>query len=83
MRAAQDDHGHQPVPLDLALRVEALESLLVEKGLVDPAALDGLIDNYEPKVPGLAPVWYRSGPYRRSRAVIDPRGLLRYVDSPA
>jgi len=62
MRAAQVDHGHQPVPSELALRVEALESLLVEKGLVDPAALDALIDTYEHKVLGLAPVWYRSGP---------------------
>ena len=33
-------HAHQVVPSDLALRVNALESLLVEKGLVDPAALD-------------------------------------------
>ena len=36
---AQDhghDHGHQTVPSDLTLRVKALESLLVEKGLVDP-----------------------------------------------
>ena len=33
-----------------ALRVKALESLLVEKGIVDPAALDQLIDRYETKV---------------------------------
>jgi len=143
---AQDhphDHDHQEVPSDLALRVKALESLLVEKGLVDPAALDALIDNYEHKVGprngarvvarawsdpaykqrllsdataaiaelgyggrqgehmvvventpkihnlvvctlcscypwsvlGLPPVWYKSAPYR-SRAVIDPRGVL-------
>jgi nitrile hydratase len=32
------------------LKVKALESLLVEKGLVDPAALDALIDTYENKV---------------------------------
>ena len=138
------DHEHQVVPSDLTLRVKALESLLVEKGLVDPAALDALIDNYEHKVGprngarvvarawvdpaykkrlfadatnaiaelgyggrqgehmvvventpaihnvvvctlcscypwsvlGLPPVWYKSAPYR-SRAVIDPRGVLR------
>src|ERR1700756_2925172 len=138
------EHDHQEVPSDLALRVKALESLLVEKGLVDPAALDELIDTYENKVGprngarvvarawvdpaykqrlltnataaiaelgysgpegeqmqvventpkvhnlvvctlcscypwpvlGLPPVWYKSAPYR-SRAVIDPRGLLR------
>jgi nitrile hydratase len=138
------DHEHQEVPSDLTLRVKALESLLVEKGLVDPAALDALIDTYEHKVGprngarvvarawvdpaykarlladgtaaigefgfsgrqgehmivventpqvhnlivctlcscypwpvlGLPPVWYKSAPYR-SRAVIDPRGVLR------
>jgi len=44
------DHDHQAVPSDPALRVKALESLLVEKGLVDPAALDVLVDLYENKV---------------------------------
>jgi nitrile hydratase len=43
-------HDHQVVPSDPALRVKALESLLVEKGLVDRAALDALIDTYEHKV---------------------------------
>ena len=43
-------HDHGEVPSDLALRVKALESLLIEKGLVDPAALDILIDTYETKV---------------------------------
>ncbi len=138
------DHSHQAVPSDLTLRVKALESLLVEKGLVDRAALDELIDTYQhrigprngarvvarawvdpafkqrlltdansalgemgyggqqgedvlviengPKVHnlvvctlcscypwpllGLPPVWYKSSAYR-SRAVIDPRGILR------
>ena len=41
------DHQHQAVPSGPALRVKALESLLVEKGLVDPQALDALIDAYE------------------------------------
>ncbi len=138
------EHDHQTVPSDPALRVKALETLLVEKGLVDRAALDALIDTYEHKVGprngarvvarawsdsaykqrllrdadsaiaelgygglqgehmvvventpdvhnlvvctlcscypwpvlGLPPVWYKSAPYR-SRAVIDPRGVLR------
>jgi nitrile hydratase subunit alpha len=43
------DHDHQDVPSDPALRVKALESLMVAKGLVDRAALDALIDNYEHK----------------------------------
>ncbi len=136
------DHGQDP-PSDIALRVKALESLLVEKGLVDPAALDAIVDHYETKVGprngarvvakawtdpayrarlladataaiaelgfsgaqgehmvalentpavhnlvvctlcscypwpvlGSPPVWYKSPAYR-SRAVIDPRGVL-------
>ena len=127
----------------MALRVKALESLLVEKGLVDPTALDVIIDTYEHRVGprngarvvarawtdpaylerlradattaiaelgyggrqgehmvaventpsvrnlvvctlcscypwsvlGLPPSWYKASPYR-SRAVIDPRGVL-------
>ncbi len=44
-------HGHNHEHLStLQLRVRALESLLVEKGLVDPAALDVLIETYESKV---------------------------------
>src|SRR5579872_4990348 len=137
------EHSHQAVPSDPALRVKALESLLVEKGLVDKAALDALVDTYENKIGprngarvvarawldpdykarllrdataaiaelgftgmqgehmvaventpavhnlvvctlcscypwpvlGLPPVWYKSPAYR-SRAVIDPRGVL-------
>jgi len=142
-RAHDHDHDHQAVPSDLTLRVKALESLLVEKGLVDRAALDAVVDAYETKIGprngarvvarawvdpayrkrlltdataaiaelgyaggqgedmvvlenapkvhnlvvctlcscypwpilGLPPVWYKSAPYR-SRAVIDPRGVL-------
>jgi len=138
------NHDHQAVPSDLTLRVKSLESLLVEKGLVDRAALDALVDAYENKIGprngarvvarawtdpaykqrlladansaiaelgfsgqqgedmvvlentpkvhnlvvctlcscypwpvlGLPPVWYKSAPYR-SRAVIDPRGVLK------
>src|SRR2546430_17715589 len=141
------DHHHDHDHSDLSeteLRVRALESVLVEKGYVDPAALDLLIETYETKVGphngarvvakawvdpdyrrwlladsgtaiaslgyrgrqgenivavettlrlhnmvvctlcscypwpvlGLPPVWYKSAPYR-SRAVADPRGVLR------
>src|SRR5580658_8474025 len=52
------DHG-QEVPSDMSLRVKALESLLVEKGLVDPAALDAIIETYEHKV----------GPHNGARVV--------------
>ncbi len=57
------EHRHSTLPSDTALRVKALESLLIEKGLVDPAALDMLIDTYENKV----------GP--RNGAAATPRGL--------
>src|SRR5579872_2308317 len=138
------EHDHQAPPSDIALRVKALESLLVEKGLVDAAALDAIVDHFEHEVGprngarvvarawtdpayrerlladataaigelgyagaqgdhmlaventptvhnlvvctlcscypwpvlGLPPVWYKSAPYG-SRAVIDPRGVLR------
>jgi nitrile hydratase len=43
-------HAHQTVPSDLTLRVKSLESLLVEKGLVDRAALDALVDTFENQV---------------------------------
>lgn len=137
-----DHHEGSALP-EIALRVKALESILVEKGYVDPAALDVLIETYETKIGprngarvvakawadaayrdrlradasaaiaelgfvgrqgehmiaventpdthnlvvctlcscypwpvlGLPPVWYKSAPYR-SRAVIDPRGVL-------
>jgi nitrile hydratase len=43
-------HEHQVVPSDMTLRVKALESLLVEKGYVDPQALDAVVDTYETKL---------------------------------
>lgn len=138
------DHEHGTVLSDVELRVRALETVLVQKGYVDPAALDLLIETYETKVGphngahvvakawsdpayrdwlmkdasaaiaslgytgrqgehmvavantpalhnmvvctlcscypwpvlGLPPVWYKSAPYR-SRAVMDPRGVLK------
>ena len=47
---SDDAHPHSLLPSDPALRVKALESLLVEKGLVDPAALDVIIETYEHKI---------------------------------
>ena len=44
------DHGEGSELSDVALRVRALESLLVERGYVDPAALDALIETYETRV---------------------------------
>jgi nitrile hydratase len=139
-----DDHDHSDNHLsEMDLRVRALESLLVEKGYVDPGAIDAIVETYETKVGprngaavvakawsdpafrdwllsdanaaiaslgftgrqgehmvavenkaeehnlvvctlcscypwsvlGVPPTWYKSPPYR-SRAVIDPRGVL-------
>ena len=44
------DHPHSLLPSDPALRVKALETLLTQKGLIDPAALDVIIDTYENKI---------------------------------
>lgn len=50
-----DHHDHDPdahalLPPDPALRVKALETLLSRKGLVDPAAMDAILDFYETQV---------------------------------
>lgn len=42
--------SHHHPESEIALRVKAIESLLVEKGIVDPATLDTIIDTYEHKV---------------------------------
>ena len=137
-----DEHDHSHLS-EMDVRVRALQSLLVEKGYLDPAALDVIIETYEHQVGphngarvvarawsepefhewlmrdataaiasmgytgrqgehmvavantpqthhmvvctlcscypwpvlGLPPVWYKSAPYR-SKAVMDPRGVL-------
>ena len=44
------DHDFTEPPSDIELRVKALESLLVEKGLVDSATVDALVDRFETQV---------------------------------
>ena len=61
-----DEHDHQAPPSDLTLRVKALESLLVEKGLVDPAALDAIVERSRHKI---GP---RNGARVVARAWVDP-----------
>lgn len=68
-----DGEGQDP-PSEMTLRVKALESLLVEKGLVDPAALDAIIDTYEHKV---GP---RNGARVVARAWSDPEYKRRLLD---
>jgi len=143
MSGANHEHHHDNELDPMDARVRALETLLARKGLVDPAAIDAIVDTYEKKVGprngarvvarawtqtafadwlrrdataaiaslgytgrqgehmravfngdgvhnlvvctlcscypwsvlGLPPVWYKSPPYR-SRAVMDPRGVL-------
>jgi len=60
------DHPHSLLPADPELRVRALETILVEKGLVDPAALNALIDTYENEI---GP---RNGARVVARAWVDP-----------
>ncbi len=64
---SEHHHSEHERPLSgPALRVKALESLLVEKGLVDPKALDALIETYETKI---GP---RNGARVVARAWVDP-----------
>lgn len=49
-RAMGNDAGHPSEIGEMDLRVRALESVLVDKGYVDPAALDELIDTYETRI---------------------------------
>jgi nitrile hydratase len=67
------DHGQDP-PSDMALRVRALETLLVDKGLVDPAALDAIVETYEHKV---GP---RNGAQVVARAWTDPAYKARLLE---
>ncbi len=65
------DHDHEHSELsETALRVRALESLLVEKGYVDPAALDELIETYETRV----------GPRNGAKVVAKAWANPRYMD---
>jgi nitrile hydratase len=65
------DHGHGEA--DTALRVKALEALLVEKGIVDPAVLDRIVEAYEKRV----------GPHNGARVVarawVDPAFKARLL----
>jgi nitrile hydratase len=72
--AHDHEHDHTEPPSGIELRVKALESLLVEKGLVDPAALDELIDIYEHKI---GP---RNGAAVVAKAWADPAYKARLLD---
>ena len=67
-------HAHTLLPSDPALRVKAIETLLVEKGLVDPAAIDAVVDAYETKI---GP---RNGARVVARSWVDPDYRARLLD---
>src|SRR5262245_52995500 len=73
--AHADAHDHQAVPSDVALRVKSLESLLVEKKLIDRTTLDALIDTFVHKV---GP---RNGARVVARAWVDPAYKERLLAS--
>lgn len=74
------DHPHALLPPEPALRVKALETILTEKGLIDPAALDEIIDTYQNKIGPqngarvVAKMW--SDPAFRAAMLSDPMPLL-------
>ncbi|WP_187430239.1 Low-molecular weight cobalt-containing nitrile hydratase subunit alpha [Roseobacter fucihabitans] len=68
------DHPHSLLPPDPALRVKALETILTRKGLIDPAALDAIIDTYENKI---GP---RNGAHVVARAWSDPAFKVRLLE---
>ena len=68
------DHDHHAVPDDIALRVRALESLLIDKKMVDPADLDEVVDAYENRI---GP---RHGAQVVARAWVDPGYKARLLE---
>ena len=68
------DHAHNAPPSDTAMRVKALETLLTEKGLLDPAAIDALVETYETKI---GP---RNGAKVVARAWTDPDYKARLLE---
>src|SRR5690606_41898659 len=80
------EHPHSVLPSDPALRVKALETILVAKGLVDPAAMEAILDTYEHKVaPHLgaavvARVW--TDPAFRTRPLADATAAVAELGIP-
>ena len=69
------DHDHTKPPSDAELRVKALESLLIERQFVQPAALDAIVEAYETRI---GP---RNGAAVVARAWIDPAYKVRLLSS--
>ncbi len=73
MSGHDHDHHHRAGWSDVELRVRALESILVEKGLVDPATLDAIVEAYETRI---GP---RNGARVIARAWLDPAYKARLL----
>src|SRR5215471_2917778 len=71
---AMDEHSHTEPPSEPTLRIKALESLLVEKGLVDPGAVDEIIELFEKRI---GP---RNGAKVVARAWADPAYKKRLLE---
>src|ERR1700712_1618625 len=77
------DHDHSDLS-ETELRVRALESILTEKGYVDPASLDLLIDLYEKKIAprngirGVPKAW--ADPAYRARLIQDATAAIAELD---
>jgi nitrile hydratase subunit alpha len=69
------DHDHDHEEQGLALRVKAMEQILIEKGLVDPDALDAFVELYETKI---GP---RNGAHVVAKAWSDPQFKQRLLDN--
>jgi nitrile hydratase len=80
VQGQEPGHEHQTIPSDLTLRVKSLESLLVDKGLVNRAALDALVDTFEHKIGPrngarvVAKAW--TDPAYKRRLLADPDAAL-------
>ena len=76
-----ESHVHNLLPAEPALRVKALETILLEKGLLDQQAVDAIIDEYEHRIGPhigakiVARAW--SDPVFKSMLLADPEKVLR------
>lgn len=87
-----DGHGHSHAehhtvpPPEIELRIKAMESLLVEMGVIDPAMMDGLIDFYERQVGPrngariVARAW--ADPAFKARLLADPKAAVAELNMP-
>ena len=71
-----EKHSHSLLPSDPELKVKALETALVKRGLIDPAALDEIIDTYQNKI---GP---KNGAKIVAKALLDKNFKKALIDDP-